>query len=153
MRDNYGNKCYNGFSKWRINKKQTAEERKIIMKKIVSALLVCVLLVGCMLSLASCGKTLNGTYKGTGLLSGTSYAFDGNKVTITVEVPILEDIVLEGTYEITKNDKDEEVIIFSFGEDTEDSEKYSGEYSYSEGNEGDTKFIKIGGVQYNKVEK
>ena len=123
------------------------------MKRIVSALLVCVLLVSCMLTLASCGKTLSGTYKGTGILSGTSYAFDGNKVTITVEIPLFDDLVLDGTYEITTNDDDKDVIIFTFGDDEEDAKDYSGEFSFAEGTEGDTKFIKIGGVQYNKVEK
>ena len=123
------------------------------MKRIVSALLVCVLLAACVFTLASCGKTLSGTYKGSGILSGTSYAFDGKNVTITVEVPILDDIEISGTYEITKNDKDEDVIVFTFADDEEDADKYNGEFSFAEGTEGDTKYIKIGGVQYNKVEK
>ena len=122
------------------------------MKRIVSALLVCVLLMACVFTLASCSKTLNGTYQGTGLLSGTYYDFDGNKVTITVEIPFVDDLVLEGTYEITTNDKGEDVIVFTFGE-SEDAKGYSGEFPYAEGTEGDTNYIKIAGVQYNKTDK
>ena len=120
------------------------------MKKIISALLVCVLLVGCMFALASCGKTLSGTYEAKVVGTGASYEFNGNKVTITASVLGFEK-EFEGTYEITKNDEDKEVIIFTF--ESEDAESYDGEFAFAEGTEGDTKYIKIGGVQYNKVEK
>ena len=56
------------------------------MKKTLSLLLVCVLLVGCIFSLASCGKTLSGTYKADVVVGGTSYTFSGSKVTLTAEV-------------------------------------------------------------------
>ena len=46
------------------------------MKKIISALLVCVLLVGCMFALASCGKTLSGTYEAKIIGTGVSYEFN-----------------------------------------------------------------------------
>ena len=118
------------------------------MKKIISTLLVCVLLVGCVFALASCGKTLSGTYKDalTGL---TTYEFKGSKVTITAGAGNFTTTV-EGKYEITTNDKDEEVIIFTF--EDEDAEKYSGEFAFAEGKEGDTEYIKIGILKYNKVD-
>ena len=120
------------------------------MKKIISALLVCVLLVGCIFALVSCGKTLSGKYKlGSGAL-GATYDFNGNKVTITTSVLGFEKAI-EGTYEITKNDDDKEVIIFTFASGVEGADDYAGEFSFAEGKEGDTNYIKIGGIQYNKV--
>ena len=121
------------------------------MKKIISALLVCVLLVGCVFALASCGKTLSGKYKtGSGVL-GKTYEFNGNKVTITYFVLGTENSI-EGTYEITKNDEEKDVIIFTFDAEEEDADDYAGEFAFAEGTEGDTKYIKIGGVQYNKAD-
>ena len=119
------------------------------MKKIISAVLVCVLLVGCVFALASCGKTLSGTYSAGGDTLGTTYEFSGNKVTITYKVlGFSKDI--EGTYEITTNDEDKEVIIFTFADGEEDADDYAGEFSFAEGKEGDTEYIKIGGVKYEK---
>ena len=59
------------------------KRRTIQMKKVISIVLVCVLLACSVFALASCGKTLSGTYKDalTGL---TELTFKGNKVTITV---------------------------------------------------------------------
>ena len=119
------------------------------MKRIISAVLICVLLVGCVFALASCGKKLSGTYKGDALVASASYTFKGSKVTITAEVLGFEKD-FAGKYEITDNDKGETVIIFTF--EDKDAEKYSGEFSFAEGKEGDTKYIKIGGVKYNKVD-
>jgi hypothetical protein len=120
------------------------------MKRILSALLVCVLLVGCVFALASCGKTLSGTYSsGKVLGSGVSYTFKGNDVTVTYSIAGFEKSI-NGTYEITTNDEDQEVIIFTFGEGEENADDYAGEFAFAEGKEGDTEYIKIGGVKYNK---
>ncbi len=121
------------------------------MKKIISALLVCVLLVGCIFALASCGKTLSGTYEAKIIGTGASYKFNGNKVTITYSVLGFEKAI-EGTYEITKNDEDKEVIIFTFASGVEGADDYAGEFPFVEGKEGDNNYIKIGGIQYNKVD-
>ena len=52
------------------------------MKKILSSVLVCVMLLSCMLVLASCGNTLSGTYEDeTGF---TSLTFKGKNVEIEV---------------------------------------------------------------------
>ena len=118
------------------------------MKKIISALL-CVLLVGCAFILVSCDKRLSGTYEIDGGLASSSYEFKGSNVTITAEVLGFEKSC-EGKYKITENDEGITVIVFTF-EDS-DAEKYSGEFGFTEGEEGDTKYIKIAGVRYNKVD-
>ncbi|MBO5009751.1 MAG: hypothetical protein IKJ13_05030 [Clostridia bacterium] len=116
------------------------------MKKIVSGILVCVMLIGCVFALASCGKTLNGSYADelTGL---TTYTFEGNKVTVSVGAGNFAK-TFEGTYEIKTNDKEEEVIAFTFEGDG--SDKYTGEYAFVEGTEGDKEYIKIGIAKYIK---
>ena len=122
------------------------------MKKIISSVLVCVVLLGCVFALASCGKKLSGEYKADAIVGSTTYNFSGSKVTVTYEIAGFEKSI-DGEYEITTNDEDEEVIIFTFPSDEEDSEDYAGEYAFVEGKEGDAEYIKIGGVKYTKVEK
>lgn len=71
------------------------------MKRIISTILVCTLMVCMLFTLASCGKKLNGTY---------SMEEDGVKVTYdfkrdgtfecTMEAGIFGDIEFDGTYEI-----------------------------------------------------
>jgi len=75
------------------------------MKKVLSAILVCVLLVGTMFTLVSCGNSLSGTYEG--LLFDLK--FKGSKVTIIVK----DEEVLTGTYEIEGKD-DDMTISFDF---------------------------------------
>ncbi|MBO5879148.1 MAG: hypothetical protein J6Q68_01165 [Clostridia bacterium] len=117
------------------------------MKKIISSVLVCVLLLGCAFTLASCGKTLSGEYEST--LGTTTYAFSGKNVTVTYEIFGFTKTI-EGTYEITVNDEEEEIIIFTFPSDAEDADDYAGEYSFVEGTEGDDEYIKIAGIKYTK---
>lgn len=119
------------------------------MKKIISLALVCVLMLGCVFTLASCGKTLSGDYQDS--LKVTTYSFKGNKVTLTIDNIIGDDTVIEGKYEIGENDEGKTVITFTF--EGEDSEEHSGSYDFSEGEEDGAKYIKIGIVKYNKVEK
>ena len=75
------------------------------MKKVLSAILVCVLLVGTIFTLVSCGNSLSGTYEG--LLFDLK--FKGSKVTIIVK----DEEVLTGTYEIEGKD-DDMTISFDF---------------------------------------
>jgi hypothetical protein len=87
------------------------------MKKFLSAVLVCVLLVGTMFTLVSCGNSLSGTYEG--LLFDLK--FKGSKVTIIVD----DEEVLTGTYEIKEED-DKKTISFDFVDEddaTEDEKK------------------------------
>lgn len=122
------------------------------MKKIISSVLVCVMLIGCLFTLASCGKKLSGTYSAGGDLAGTSYTFSGSNVTITLKIAgFTRDI--EGNYKIEDNDKGETVITFSFeaeGENSDEAAKHSGSFAFSEGEEDGKDYIKIGGVKYTK---
>jgi len=117
------------------------------MKKILSAVLVCVLLACCVFALASCGKTLSGKY--VDALGVTAYEFSGNKVTMYLG----QKVVAEGTYKIGTNDEDKEVITFTFT-DGEDAEDESGTVEFVSGKEGDTEYIKLGSgftaVKYTK---
>lgn len=79
------------------------------MKKIISALLVCMLLAACMLTLASCGP-LSGTYEGV----ICDLTFSGNKVTATID-----DESIEGTYEVKETEDGDKTISFDFIENEE----------------------------------
>jgi uncharacterized lipoprotein YehR (DUF1307 family) len=118
------------------------------MKKIISSVLVCVLLVGAIFALASCGKTLSGKYSDalTGL---TTYEFNGNKVTVSAGAGNFK-VSFDGTYKIAENDEGKTVITFTF--EDEDAEKYSGDLPFAEGEENGKKYIKLAGVKYNKAD-
>ena len=71
------------------------------MKKIVSTLLVCVMLVGMIFTLASCGKSLFGKYEADLAVSEYTYEFGAfGKVTLNIDPIIGDDSVYEGKYEI-----------------------------------------------------
>lgn len=80
------------------------------MKKTLSVILVCVLMLGVLASLVSCGG-LSGTYEGT----LCTLKFSGSKVTVSIG----EDSV-EGTYKITEKDNGSKTISFDFVESDED---------------------------------
>ena len=120
------------------------------MKKIVSVMLVCVLLVGTLLSLTSCGKTLTGTYKSElnmGIAAtSTTYEFGiFGKVTCTIN-SFGSESVLEGEYEF--NDAGDKITL-TFEND--EGVKESNTYDFSSGEEDGVKYIKIGIVKYTKV--
>ena len=110
--------------------------------KIISLALV-VIIVGVML--ASCAKTLSGTYT-AGSVLGRSYTFSGNKVTLTVklDLSILGSSTSEfkGTYEITKATDGSESITFTF---EGDDKTYNGTYSFEQGKDDAGAFIVIAG--------
>ena len=85
------------------------------MKKTLSALLLCALVVSMMLTLVSCGG-LSGTYDG----SLFDLKFKGDNVTVMVA-----DKELKGTYEIKENN-DKKTISFDFVDESKasDDEKY-----------------------------
>ncbi len=116
------------------------------MKKIVSLLLACVLLVGCALSLTSCGKTLSGEYKDA-LTGNVKYEFVLNKYTKTVDNLFGDDTVTEGTYKI-----DEEAGEITFTYEV-DGEKKTQTENYSYGEKEGVDYIIIGVLTYNKVQK
>jgi hypothetical protein len=117
------------------------------MKRIISTVLVCLLLIGSVFALASCGA-LSGTYKD--ITGGVTYDFRGSKVTITVDT-YGEDKVYEGTYKVEETE-DDKTITFTF-EDENVPSIYEGTKKFSEGEEDGVKYIWIGIAKYTKVEK
>ena len=116
----------------------------MIMKKVLSTILVCILIVGSMLSLLSCGKTVSGTYEGRidmlGLASYTvTYAFKGNNVEIKSQlsssIGSLNPHVVNATYEIREDEDGNLSIVFDYGDaDAEEGmEKEGVELPFVEG--------------------
>ncbi len=118
------------------------------MKKILSLTLVCVMLLGCVFALASCKKTLNGTYEG----GVVTYTFKSNgEVTAKGGLTGAE---FNGKYEITTQTDDdgnkETVIIFSEFSGIGGA-AYNGTFSFGEGKDSDKgAYVKINGVSYYK---
>ena len=102
--------------------------------------------------LASCGKTISGTYTGKadafGLAGATiTYKFSGKKVAITATANVFgfeKTVESNGTYEITEKDDGSLAITFTF--ENEDAKSYSGTVSYEKTDDG----IKLGGLEYKK---
>ncbi len=128
---------------WFVKTKQ----RRRFMKKIISTILVCVLLVGTVFTLASCGM-ISGTYK-----SGvTTLEFSGNKLKITESAEILGKVVSdewECKYKIEETD-DGRTITFTYEEDADEHHFLNGTLTFSDGEEDGTKYIKIGIITYEK---
>ena len=122
------------------------------MKKSVRILAVVMVLVMGVLMLASCAKTISGTYSAEvdiiALKYTANYEFSGKNVTVTKIVnPLIGDsktYTIKGTYEIIENDDDTMDIKFEF--ETEDDQIKSGTFDFEEGED----YIKIGGVKYTK---
>ena len=132
------------------------------MKKVLSTIRVCVLIVGSLLTLASCGNTISGTYEGeVNLIIAkytVTYAFNGNSVEITSTVSgaggsYTSDPVT-ATYEIKEDENGKKTITFDYGEaEAEEGMEEDGvAVSFVEGEEEGVKYIKIAGIRYNKVE-
>lgn len=85
------------------------------------------------LALASCGKTLSGTYESA--LKTTELEFKGNKVEIKFGAFGVWSDPVEGTYSI-----DDDKITFEFESDDKDTKAYNGTFSFEEGED----YIKIG---------
>jgi hypothetical protein len=113
------------------------------MKKTVSLVLVCALLVCSLLSLTSCGAMLTGKYQADLAIAKVTYEFEMfGKVTKTTDPFIGDTTTIEGEYKI--NDEGTK-ITFTFNDEAET-------YDFVTGNEGDVKYIKIDGIQFNVVE-
>ena len=126
------------------------------MKRIISTILLCVLLLGCVMSFASCGKLLMGKYEAeldAGIAgSKTTYEFSVFKYTKTTVTQVLgvdNTTVQEGSFKITENDEGEPIISFTY--EVDGVEEISN-LSFAQGEENGVKYIKIGGVTFNKVD-
>lgn len=124
------------------------------MKKTLRIIAIAMVAVMLCLSLASCGKKLSGKYEAeiNVLLASytATYEFSGSKVEATKKMTVLGNInttVLEGKYEIAELDDGSMEITITFESDDDDIK--SGTYTFEEGEN----YIKIAGIQYNKVEK
>ena len=110
------------------------------MKKILSVVLACALLVGCLFTLASCGG-VSGSYTAEVEILGqggsTTYDFHGSKVDIITKTKILGSVNTETVEASYKVSGDEITIKTESGENTYTFEKGDG-------------YIKIAGIQYNK---
>ena len=120
------------------------------MKKLLSTLIVCVLLVGCVFSLAGCVLSLgpmtfiSGTYEVDLAVTEVSYEFSPiGKVVLTVDPIIGDDIVSEGKYKVN-TDTNEITLTF----ENDKAEEYSGTFAFSSGEEDGVEYIKIGIVKY-----
>lgn len=123
------------------------------MKKVISTLLVCVLLVGTLFTLVSCGKSVTGTYECVITDSNRiSYEFGlFGKVTRTTTAGALgftKDTVEEGKYVINETGDNEYEIVFTWeteeGKDTETQ-------PFSEVEKNGVKYITIGILEFEKV--
>ena len=126
------------------------------MKKLTKVLALAIVVAMVCVALASCGKTLSGTYTAGGDLAGlagakTSYTFSGSKVTVSVTTTLLgsqKTTEYEGKYEIKEADDGSMTITFTF--ENEDAKEYKGEYKFAENK--DEKTITIGLVTYTKAD-
>ena len=119
--------------------------------KLLAVAVVAVMLVA---TLASCGKSLSGAYSSEISLLGQSwdvtYTFKGSKVEAVSKATLLGKVTTEeavGEYEIIENADGSLEIKIDF--EDENSLFRDGTYTLEQGED----YIKIGGVQYNKVEK
>lgn len=123
------------------------------MKRIISTILVCALLLGCVLSLASCGKMLFGKYEFKVTDSNkVVYDFSIGKVTRTTTTGLggyTKDTVTEGKYKINEVENGEFEITFTWDVDGEEEIET---VSFSQGEEDGVKYIKLGLFKYNKVD-
>jgi len=121
------------------------------MKKTLSAILVCVMLLGCVFTLASCGNKPSGKYQAKleilGQSTTTTYDFKMNKVIVTVETEVLGNINTETSeYKYKVNKKDDGTLTIDLTGEV-DGEDKTNTYTYEKGDD----YIKIAGIKYNKV--
>ena len=118
------------------------------MKKIISTILACMILVGSVLTLSSCGKMIVGKYEANLIVAEVTYEFGIlGSVTCTIDPVIGDESVYEGTYEL--NDEGDKLTI-TFEND--DAGEYEGEYIFASGEENGKKYIRIGILTYDKVD-
>ena len=121
------------------------------MKKTISAVLVCVLLLSCVFALTSCGKILNGTYEFKLTDDNkTTYDFSMNKCTKTTTMGAIgftKSETVEGKYEINEVEEGKFEITFTWDVDGEEKIET---VSFAEGEENDVEYIKLGALRYDK---
>lgn len=119
------------------------------MKKIVSRILLCTLLFSCLFVLSACAPKLSGSYQADLVAVKATYAFESNgNLTLTLDPLVGGNISWEGSYEINEDTNE---ITITLNTDDSGADKYEGTYSFAQGEENDTEYIKISGVKYTKI--
>lgn len=127
------------------------------MKKTIKLLAVVMVIAMLSVSLVACGKTVSGKYSATfdiGIYeTTTTYEFGMfGKVTRTVVSKTFgsdpDTVVTEGKYELLEDPENPDKYIIAF--EFEGEERATA--SFVEGTEEGTKYIKLDGRQYNKVD-
>ena len=129
------------------------------MKKTISTILVCVLLIGSIFSLSSCEVagfvfgTYSRTYDALVVEETVTYKFGLGKVEVitTTEGQIsgnTETTTKEYKYKVTENEKGEKVIIFTV---ENDNDAKPIELSFNSGSDDGGAYIEIGGIRYYAV--
>lgn len=128
------------------------------MKKTISTILVCVLLVGTLLSLASCEMfgLVTGTYSRTaevfGIETTTTYEFSGKEVTISTVTKMGNTSTTSnktGEYEIGENEEGQKTITLTFT--NEDGEGTVTTYTFNSGKDDNGAYIELDGTRYDSV--
>ena len=118
------------------------------MKKIISTILALVLLVGSLMMLTSCGKMITGKYEANLVFAEVTYEFGMfGSVSCTVDPIVGDELVYEGKYSF--NDAGDKITITL---ESDDADKYAGEYAFSSGEEDGVAYIKLNLVKYEKVD-
>lgn len=128
------------------------------MKKTISTILVCVILLGSLLSLASCEVAgfVFGTYSRTDTFIvdiTTTYEFSLTEVTKTVATDNLIGSGQSTTtetmkYKVTTNEDGKKVIVFTV---ETDNGSQTSEYSFNSGSDDSGAYIEINGTRYYSV--
>ncbi len=117
------------------------------MKRIISALIVCILVLGCVVTFASCkDNSLSGTY--TSEAGVTSIAFSEKSAVIMISFSV-GDFYSSSTYEANYKIKGGN-IVFSYDKDQKKYEQLNGKYDFELGEESGKEYIKIDGIKYTK---
>ena len=118
------------------------------MKKILTAVLLCALVLCAAVALVSCAKVAGTYVMKSGSDDFAEITFSGDSFVISV-IDYTEDDA-RGTFEIDKNRDGEEIIVFTFASD--DDEKFARLFGISAGTEylfeSGEGYIKIGGDRY-----
>ena len=131
------------------------------MKKIISAIFVCMFLLGALLALSSCGNTIYGTYAGeVDVLVAkykVTYVFEGNNVTVTSKLSValgsVESNPVEGTYAIGEDEDGNRTITFDYSghEEAKGAAEEGIALSFNQGKDDNGKYIEIAGVRLYEV--
>ena len=135
--------------------------KELYMKKIISTVLLCVLLVSSLFVLASC-NTISGTYGGEVDLVlakyKVTYEFKGNDVTVTSQltssIGSLNPVSVSGTYEIGEDEEGNKTITFDYSDSEEEADGAAKEgtaLSFNQGKDDNGKYIEIAGAKYYEV--